>query len=160
MALEIERKFLVCGDYKHLATSSTRIRQGYLSSRSGCTVRVRLRADKGYLTIKGPSRDGGLSRYEFEKEITLDEALSLFTLCEPGIVDKIRWRVPYGAHLFEVDEFLGENQGLVVAEVELQSEDEAFLRPGFLGEEVTGQRRYYNSCLRVHPCTRWEEDKQ
>ena len=155
MALEIERKFLVCGDYKHLATSSTRIRQGYLSSRSGCTVRVRLRADKGYLTIKGPSRDSGLSRYEFEKEITFDEALSLLTLCEPGIIDKQRWLVPVGKHVFEVDEFFGENEGLVVAEVELARADEPFERPPFLGMEVTGDRRYYNSALRQHPFNRW-----
>ena len=161
MSLEIERKFLVLDEsYKAQATSHSRMKQGYICSERGRTVRVRLTDGHGYLTIKGPSLNGGLSRYEFEKEITLDEALSLFTLCEPGIVDKIRWRVPYGAHLFEVDEFLGENQGLVVAEVELQSEDEAFLRPGFLGEEVTGQRRYYNPCLRVHPFTRWQEDKQ
>ena len=155
MALEIERKFLVCGDYKHLATSSTRIKQGYLSSRSGCTVRVRLRADKGYLTIKGPSRDGGLSRYEFEKEITFDEALSLLTLCEPGIIDKQRWLVPVGNHVFEVDEFFGDNAGLVVAEVELGSENEPFAKPSFIGEEVTGDRRYYNSQLLVHPYKDW-----
>ena len=160
MALEIERKFLVCGDYKHLATSSTRIRQGYLSSRSGCTVRVRLRADKGYLTIKGPSRDGGLSRYEFEKEITMDEGLSLLALCEPGIVDKCRWLVPVGHHTFEVDEFFGENAGLVVAEVELASADEAFERPPFLGLEVTGQRRYYNSQLRARPYCQWTEEEK
>lgn len=155
MALEIERKFLVCGDYKHLATSSTRIRQGYLSSRSGCTVRVRLRADKGYLTIKGPSRDGGLSRYEFEKEITFDEALSLLRLCEPGVINKERWLVPVGNHTFEVDEFFDDNEGLIMAEVELSEENETFERPDFLGEEVTGDRRYYNSCLRQNPFKEW-----
>lgn len=155
MALEIERKFLVVGDYKSLATSSSRIRQGYISSQKGRTVRVRLRDDKAYLTIKGPSGNGGLARYEFEKEITIDEALSLFTLCESGVIDKRRWLVPVGKHTFEVDEFFGENEGLVVAEVELGSVDEAFERPGFLGEEVTGDRRYYNSQLRIVPFTKW-----
>lgn len=155
MALEIERKFLVEGDYKSLATSHSRIVQGYICSERGRTVRVRLRDDKGYLTIKGPSRNNGLSRYEFEKEITKDEALSLFCLCEPGVIDKIRWLVPAGAHTFEVDEFFGDNEGLVVAEVELGSEDEDFARPPFLGQEVTGDRRYYNSSLRVKPYKDW-----
>ena len=151
MALEIERKFLVTGDYKSRATSHSRIVQGYICSERGRTVRVRLRDERGYLTIKGPSNNGGLSRYEFEHEISKDEALSLFRLCEPGIVDKIRWLVPAGRHTFEVDEFFGENEGLVVAEVELGSEDEAFERPDFLGKEVTGDRRYYNSSLRIRP---------
>lgn len=155
MGLEIERKFLVKGDYKSLATSSTRIKQGYICSERGRTVRVRLRDQKAYLTIKGPSRDNGLSRYEFEKEITIDEALSLFTLCEPGIVDKVRWLVPAGEHTFEVDEFLGDNAGLVVAEIELSRADETFFRPDFLGEEVTGDRRYYNSQLRKNPYKNW-----
>ncbi|MDO4930942.1 MAG: CYTH domain-containing protein [Bacteroidales bacterium] len=155
MALEIERKFLVEGDYKSLATSHSRIVQGYICSERGRTVRVRLRDDKGYLTIKGPSRNNGLSRYEFEKEITKDEALSLFCLCEPGVIDKIRWLVPAGAHTFEVDEFFGDNEGLVVAEVELGSENEDFARPPFLGQEVTGDRRYYNSSLRVKPYKDW-----
>lgn len=110
MALEIERKFLVTGDYKSLATSHSRIVQGYICSERGRTVRVRLRDERGYLTIKGPSNNGGLSRYEFEYEISKDEALSLFRLCEPGIVDKIRWLVPAGRHTFEVDEFFGETK--------------------------------------------------
>lgn len=155
MALEIERKFLVEGDYKSLATSHSRIIQGYICSQRGRTVRVRLRGEKGYLTIKGPSGNNGLSRYEFEKEITKDEALSLFRLCEPGIIDKIRWLVPAGNHTFEVDEFFGENEGLVVAEVELRSEDEDFERLPFLGREVTGDRRYYNSSLRLMPYSKW-----
>ena len=134
MALEIERKFLVTGDYKSLATSHSRIVQGYICSERGRTVRVRLRDERGYLTIKGPSNNGGLSRYEFEHEISKDEALSLFRLCEPGIVDKIRWLVPAGRHTFEVDEFFGENEGLVVAEVELGSEDEAY------GHTANGKR--------------------
>ena len=156
MALEIERKFLVRDDsYKQLATSHSRIIQGYICSGQGRTVRVRLRDEKGYLTIKGPSRDGGLSRYEFEKEITKDEALSLFTLCEPGIVDKIRWLVPSGDHTFEVDEFFGDNAGLVVAEVELKSETDTYVPLPFIGEEVTGERKYYNSSLRTFPYKDW-----
>lgn len=156
MALEIERKFLVRDDsYKQLATSHSRIIQGYICSGQGRTVRVRLRGEKGYLTIKGPSRDGGLSRYEFEKEITKDEALSLFTLCEPGIVDKIRWLVPSGDHTFEVDEFFGDNAGLVVAEVELKSETDTYIPLPFIGEEVTGERKYYNSSLRSNPFKNW-----
>ena len=156
MAVEIERKFLVRGDYKSLSTSHSRIIQGYICSQKGRTVRVRLRDDKAYLTIKGPSLNGGLSRYEFEKEITKDEGLSLLRLCEPGIIDKIRWLVPAGTHTFEVDEFFGDNEGLVVAEVELASEDEEYLHPDFLGEEVTGDRKYYNSCLRVTPYKDWK----
>lgn len=154
--MEIERKFLVCGDgYKRQARSSSRIKQGYIASGHGRTVRVRLRDDKAYLTIKGPSLDGGLSRYEFEKEITVDEALSLFRLCEPGIIDKTRYLVDCGNHTFEVDEFYGENEGLVMAEVELQSPDEPFERPAFLGLEVTGDRRFYNGHLRQQPFSVW-----
>ena len=155
MPLEIERKFLVEGDYKSLSSSHSHMVQGYICSDQGRTVRVRIRDTKGYLTIKGPSRDGGLSRYEFEKEITHDEALSLMFLCQSGVIDKVRWLVPYGNHTFEVDEFAGDNAGLVVAEVELSSPDEAFERPPFLGEEVTGDRRYYNSQLRAHPYKDW-----
>ena len=156
MAFEIERKFLVSGDYKSLSTSHSRIKQGYICSAKGRTVRVRIRDKKGYLTIKGPSLNGGLSRYEFEKEITLDEALSLMMLCEPGIVDKTRWLVPMGNHTYEVDEFYGDNEGLVVAEVELKSENEPFERAPFLGQEVTGDRKYYNSSLRIHPYKDWK----
>ena len=168
MSLEIERKFLVAGDFKSLATSHTRIVQGYICSDRGRTVRVRLRSSEpaetpdqkseghGYLTIKGPSVDDGLSRYEFEKEITIDEALSLLRLCQPGIIDKVRWLVPMSdGHTFEVDEFHGENEGLVVAEVELSAPDEPYERPAWLGEEVTGDRRYYNSQLRQCPFTKW-----
>ena len=151
MSIEIERKFLVNGDYKSVAISHTRIIQGYICSQRGRTVRVRIRDSQGYLTIKGPSMAGGLSRYEFEKEITLDEALSLLRICEPGIIDKVRWLVPMGKHTFEVDEFFGENEGLVMAEVELSNENEEYERPDFLGREVTGDRRFYNSCLRIHP---------
>lgn len=161
MALEIERKFLVAGDFKAEAASHTRIVQGYICSERGRTVRVRMRSEeggagRGYLTIKGPSTDNGLSRYEFEKEISIDEALSLLTLCEPGTIDKVRWLVPMpDGHTFEVDEFHGDNEGLVMAEVELGAADEAFVRPAWLGEEVTGDRRYYNSQLRKNPFTKW-----
>lgn len=155
--MEIERKFLVRGDsYKRQAYSHSRIKQGYICSGRGRTVRVRRRDDCGFLTIKGPSFDGGLSRYEFEKEITLDEAEHLFALCEPGIIDKTRWLVKSGPHTFEVDEFYGDNAGLVMAEVELQSADETYEKPDFIGEEVTGDRRYYNSSLRVNPYKLWK----
>lgn len=157
MALEIERKFLVDGGFRDRATSVSHIVQGYISSARGRTVRVRLRDDRGYLTIKGPSDEAGLARYEFEKEITADEARELLHICEPGIIDKKRYLVPAGRHVFEVDEFFGENAGLVVAEVELRSADEAFERPDFLGREVTGDRRYYNSMLRACPYKDWKD---
>ena len=154
--LEIERKFLVRGDdYKRQAYSSSRIQQGYICRGHGRTVRVRIRDDRGYLTIKGPSNADGISRYEFEKEITLDEARHLMALCEPGMIDKTRYLVKSGRHTFEVDEFWGENEGLIMAEVELQSEDEPFEKPDFIGKEVTGDRRYYNGHLSIHPFTSW-----
>ena len=157
--LEIERKFLVKGtDFKQQARSSSRIKQGYICSGHGRTVRVRLRDEKAYLTIKGPSVDGGLSRYEFEKEITFDEALSLFRLCEPGIIDKRRYLVDSGNHTFEVDEFYGDNEGLVMAEVELSAPDEPFKKPDFIGKEVTGDHRYYNSHLRQNPYKQWKDE--
>ena len=154
--LEIERKFLVKGNgYKQQAYSHSHIQQGYICSSHGRTVRVRIRDERGYLTIKGPSENGGLSRYEFEKEITLDEATHLMQLCEPGIIDKTRWLVKSGRHTFEVDEFFGENEGLVMAEVELGAEDESYEKPDFIGQEVTGDRRYYNSHLRINPFSVW-----
>lgn len=154
--IEIERKFLVCDDsYRQLAYGSSRIKQGYICSGHGRTVRVRIRGDRGYLTIKGASDEKGLSRYEFEKEITLDEAEQLFKLCEPGVIDKTRFLVKSGCHVFEVDEFYGDNEGLVIAEVELQAEDEAFEKPSFIAKEVTGDRRFYNSHLRKYPFVIW-----
>lgn len=154
--MEIERKFIVRGNsYRQLAYASDRIKQGYICSGHGRTVRVRLRGGRGYLTIKGPSLDGGLSRYEFEKEITPDEAEQLFRLCEPGIIDKTRYLVKSGQHTFEVDEFYGENEGLVMAEVELSAPDEPYEKPVFIGKEVTGDRRFYNSHLRVNPFSAW-----
>lgn len=161
MPIEIERKFLVADDsYKAMATSHSRIAQGYLCSEHGRTVRVRLRDGQAYLTIKGPSAPGGLSRYEFEKEITPDEGLSLLRLCEPGVVEKFRWLVPCGNHVFEVDEFLGDNDGLVMAEVELRAADEPYARPAFLGREVTGEERFYNSHLRRRPYKEWTADEK
>ncbi len=156
MAIEIERKFLVKGDsYKELAYSSSRIVQGYICSARGKTVRVRIRDDKGYLTIKGPSSSDGLGRYEWEKEIPLDEARELMKLCEPGMIDKTRYLVRSGIHTFEVDEFYGENEGLVVAEVELSDENESFEKPDFIGDEVTGVVKYYNSFLMKQPFKSW-----
>lgn len=156
MAQEIERKFLVKGEFKSEAYSQSHIVQGYISSARGRTVRVRIRDEKGYLTIKGASNASGTSRYEWEKEIPLNEARELMRLCEPGIIDKTRYLVKSGRHTFEVDEFYGENQGLILAEVELTSEDEAFEKPQFIGEEVTGDRRYYNSTLMKQPFTTWK----
>ncbi len=159
MSQEIERKFLVKDDsYKQMASSFSHIIQGYICRTTGRTVRVRLRGEKAYLTIKGPSVDGGLSRYEWEHEIPGREALELMRLCERGVIDKIRYLVPYGGHTFEVDEFFGENEGLVMAEVELDAVDESFERPPFLGKEVTGDRRYYNSCLTASPYKDWKEE--
>lgn len=157
MALEIERKFLVLDDsYKHEAFASSHIRQGYICSERGRTVRIRIRDERAYITIKGPSLNGGLSRYEFEQEIPLADAERLMLLCEPGMIDKTRWLVKSGEHTFEVDEFHGDNDGLVMAEVELRSEDEAFKKPHFIGQEVTGDRRYYNSQLRRNPYCTWQ----
>lgn len=158
MAQEIERKFLVEGDYKSCAYASSRIAQGYLCSDGGRTVRIRIRGDKGYLTIKGPSDQAGISRYEWEKEIPLNEAQELMKLCQPGLIDKTRYLVRSGNHVFEVDEFYGDNQGLVVAEVELGSEDEPFIKPAFISKEVTGDRRYYNSSLMKHPYKEWKQE--
>lgn len=145
--MEIERKFLVCGDYKPFAHKADRIVQGYICTAPGRTVRVRIRGEKAYLTIKGPSSPSGMSRYEWEKEIPAEEAEELMKLCEGGVIDKVRYLVEYKGHTFEVDEFHGANEGLTVAEVELSSEEEDFERPSWLGEEVTGDRRYYNSSL-------------
>lgn len=155
MAQEIERKFLVIGDFKSQAFEQSRIIQGYISSARGRTVRVRIRNGRGYLTIKGASNESRTSRYEWEKELSLHEAEELMKLCEPGVIDKTRYLVRSGEHIFEVDEFYGENEGLIVAEVELNAEDEAFVKPSFIGQEVTGDVRYYNSQLMKKPYTTW-----
>lgn len=156
--LEIERKFLVKkgGAYKCAAFSSSRIKQGYIPA-EGATVRIRVRDDKAFLTIKARSVNGGMIRYEFEKEITLDEADHLLTLCRGGMIDKRRWLVKSGTHVFEVDEFYGANEGLVMAEVELATEDEPFERPDFIGMEVTGDKRFYNSHMLANPFSAWRE---
>ncbi|MCD7714402.1 MAG: CYTH domain-containing protein [Prevotella sp.] len=153
--IETERKFLVAGDgYKAMAHASSRIRQGYIPAK-GATVRVRMRDERAFLTIKGRKAAGSISRYEFETEITPSEAEELFKLCQGGEVDKRRWLVKSGAHVFEVDEFYGANEGLVVAEVELSREDEAFVRPPFIGKEVTFDPRYRNSYLCKKPFKEW-----
>lgn len=157
MSQEIERKFLVKDmSYKEMAFSSSRIIQGYICSERGRTVRVRIRNEEGFLTIKGASTDNGLSRYEWEHEIPLNEAQELMKLCQPGMIDKTRYLVRFGKHTFEVDEFYGDNDGLVVAEVELNAIDEDYEIPPFLGEEVTGQVRYYNSFLMKCPFKTWK----
>ena len=150
--MEIERKFLVHKDrdFKSRAYSASRIRQGYIAAR-GATVRIRVRGSEAFLTIKGPSFNGGMSRYEFEKQITMEEAEHLFQLCEPGMIDKTRSLVKCGSHTFEVDEFYGDNEGLVMAEVELGAEDEVFETPDFIGMEVTDDHRFYNKQLRRLP---------
>ena len=153
---EIERKFLVTGDFKGFSSSHQRMVQGYMCSDSQRTVRVRIAGERGYLTIKGRSNDGGLSRFEWEKEIDLKEAEALLELCEPGMIDKVRYLVEFDGHVFEVDEFRGDNEGLLLAEIELSSVDEEFACPDWLGEEVTGDRRYYNSYLSVHPFKTWQ----
>ncbi len=155
MAQEIERKFLVKGGFKELATKATRITQGYLSSVPERTVRVRVKGEKGFITIKGIGSDSGASRFEWEKEIPVAEVNDLLKICEPGVIDKTRYLVPVGEHTYEVDEFYGDNEGLTVAEVELGAEDEAFVKPEWLGEEVTGDVRYYNSMLMKNPYKNW-----
>ena len=152
---EIERMFLVTDDsYRALAYDKSEILQGYICSGHGHTVRVRTRGDKGYLTIKGPSTDG-ISRFEWEKEITLQDARELFTLCRTGRIEKTRYLIRNGNHIVEVDEFHGENEGLVFAEIELSDVNEEFLRPSFLGVEVTGDPHYYNAYISKHPYPTW-----
>lgn len=155
MANEIERKFLVSGDFKSSSFKSTRIIQGYLSSVPERTVRVRLKGEKGFITIKGIGSASGATRYEWEKEVPVDEINELLLLCEPGVIDKTRYLVKSGEHTFEVDEFYGENEGLIVAEVELTAEDESFEKPAWLGKEVTGDVKYYNSMLMKNPYSKW-----
>ena len=155
MAQEIERKFLVIGDFKNQAIKEMRITQGYLSSVPERTVRVRVKGEKGFLTIKGIGNASGASRYEWEKEISIEDAQQLLEICEPGVIDKTRYIVEVGKHNYEVDEFYGENEGLTVAEVELNGEDEKFEKPEWLGKEVTGDVRYYNSMLMKTPYSKW-----
>jgi len=156
MHIETERKFLVKdSSFKQLAVKAYRIKQGYIAHDGGNTVRVRIRDAQGFLTIKGPSMNG-ISRFEWEREIPLQEAEELFLLCRGGAIDKTRYLVPCSSgRYFEVDEFYGDNEGLVMAEIELERPDEPFDRPAWLGEEVTGDKRYYNSYLLLRPYKSW-----
>lgn len=159
MGQEIERKFLVKNtDFKSLAEKVTEIRQGYLSSVPERNVRIRINGDLGTITVKGIGNQTGVMRYEWEKEIPIEEAKALLEICEPGKIEKERYLVKQGDHLFEVDEFKGENEGLIIAEIELDSEEEEFVKPDWLGKEVTGLIKYYNSELLRNPYKNWKSD--
>lgn len=154
--IEIERKFLVTS-LDFIAESSVQhaIAQGYLNSDPERTVRIRIKGEKGYITIKGSGNETGTSRMEWEKEISLEEAKSLLKLCEQGVIEKTRYEVKSGKHTIEIDVFHGENEGLIMAEVELEDENEAILKPNWLGKEVTGDKRYYNSYISLYPFNKW-----
>ncbi|NRA92963.1 MAG: CYTH domain-containing protein [Psychroserpens sp.] len=155
--IEIERKFLVTSDaFKNEAFNSYVIKQGFLNSHKDRTVRVRLTDEIGYITVKGLSSKDGLSRFEWEKDLAIEDAEALLALCEPGILHKTRYEVQVNNHVFEVDEFYEDNQGLIIAEVELNSKEETFERPTWLGKEVTGDIKYYNSNLSKHPYNTWK----
>ena len=154
--IEIERKFLVTNsDFIALATAKNRIVQGYLNSDPERTVRIRIKGNKGYLTIKGKGNESGTSRLEWETEIPLIDAEQLLSLCEKGAIDKIRYEIPIGNHIYEVDVFLGDNNGLIIAEIELQDETETFPKPNWIGKEVTGDEKYYNAYLSNRPYQSW-----
>ena len=154
--LEIERKFLVKNeDFKKEAYQSFHIKQGYLNSHPERTTRIRIKENKAFMTVKGKSSESGLSRFEWEKEIDLKDAEALLQLCEPGKIEKTRFLVKSGNHIFEVDEFYGENEGLIVAEVEMNSESDQVLLPDWLANEVTGEQKYYNSALTQKPSKTW-----
>lgn len=154
--LEIERKFLIKNDlFVTEATQKSEISQGYLNSNPERTVRIRIKGKQGFITIKGKSNDSGTTRFEWEKEIPLQEAQELITLCEEHVIVKTRYIVPQGIHKFEIDVFHGDNEGLVIAEIELSEEDEHFDKPVWLGEEVTNQVQYYNAYLSNKPYTKW-----
>ena len=152
MAIEIERKFLIIGDAWR-STPAVYFCQGYLNRTKERTVRVRVAGEQAYLTIKGLT--SGASRVEFEYEIPLADGQQLLTLCDGPVIEKYRRKIPYAGMLWEVDEFLGENQGLVVAEIELESEAQVFTKPDWVGEEVTQDARYYNSNLSINPFSNW-----
>jgi len=155
--VEIERKFLVLSEaFKDQAFTSSRIVQGFLNTHPNRTVRVRIKGDQGFLTVKGISNKAGTIRTEWEKGIDVSEAESLLNLCEEGIIEKIRFEVKVGKHIFEVDEFFGNNQGLIIAEIELNAENESFEKPNWLGKEVTGDVKYYNSQLSKQPYNTWK----
>lgn len=154
--LEIERKFLVkSAEYKAQAFSKNHIAQGYLNSTPERTVRIRIKGESGFLTIKGKGNESGTTRFEWETEISLMDAKPLLALCEAGAIEKIRYEVQCGAHVFEVDEFFGDNENLVIAEIELHDENETFQKPDWLGQEVTGDSRYYNAYLSKNPYKNW-----
>ena len=154
--LEIERKFLVTSDqFKADALAKNEISQGYLNSNPERTVRIRIKGESGFITIKGKGNETGTTRFEWETEIPLSEAKPLLALCEKGVIEKMRYEVKIGKHTFEVDEFFGDNEGLIVAEIELKSEDETFEKPHWLGEEVTNDNRYYNAALSLNPFKNW-----
>tara|TARA_B110000211_G_C13832932_1_gene444347 strand:+ start:95 stop:568 length:474 start_codon:yes stop_codon:yes gene_type:complete len=156
MSLEIERKFLVKNDdFKKEFYQKKQLKQGYLNSDKNRTVRVRIADNTAFLTIKGKSNSTGTTRFEWEKEIDKKEAEKLLFLCEPSIIDKTRFYVKSENHIFEVDEFYGDNEGLIVAEIELNSENELFKKPSWLAAEVTGDKKYYNSSLSKIPFKKW-----
>ena len=160
MKNEIERKFLIDGDFRELATDRIEISQGYLSTVPERTVRIRLNNNQGFITIKGLGNGTGTTRFEWEKEISAAEAKTLLKMCEPTIIEKIRYIIPSMDSLFfEVDEFLGDNQGLIIAEIELPLEETNIEKPNWLGKEVTGQKQYYNSSLSKNPYRNWESKK-
>lgn len=156
MGLEIERKFLVEGDFSHQVGSYSRIIQGYICADKDRTVRVRICGEKGFLTIKSASNERGWSRYEFEQPVSIKDAEELLELCLPGVIDKVRHWVNVGKHTWDVDVFHGENEGLIVAEIELDSEDEIFELPEWVGKEVTGDSKYYNAMLSKCPYNKWK----
>ena len=155
--VEIERKFLVVTEaFKSLAHSKHVISQGYLNSNPERTVRVRILGESGYLTIKGKGNESGMTRFEWETEIALREAKPLLALCEKGTIHKTRYEVKVGKHTYEVDVFSGDNEGLIIAEIELTSENEAFEKPDWLGQEITNDYRYYNAYLSQNPFKDWK----
>lgn len=154
--IEIERKYLVTSlDFKNVFFAKNEIAQGYISTHPERTVRIRIKSNKGYLTIKGVGNETGVSRYEWEKEIAIDEAKQLLKLCDKGVIEKTRYEIKSGNHIVEVDVFHGENDGLIMAEIELQDENEVILKPDWLGDEVTNDARYYNAYLSENPYRRW-----
>ncbi|WP_396140885.1 CYTH domain-containing protein [Flavobacterium sp.] len=154
---EIERKFLVIStEFLSESIRSNRIVQGYLNSNPERTVRIRIKGTQGFITIKGKGNESGTTRFEWEKEIEVTEAEQLLLLCEDGVIDKVRYEIPFGKHLYEVDVFEGDNKGLIIAEIELENENESFEKPNWLGEEVTGYDRYYNASLSVSSYKNWK----
>ncbi len=157
MSIEIERKFLVKSDlFKRGGHRKKHLKQGYLNTDKNRTVRIRIADEKAFLTIKGISNSSGTSRFEWEKEIEKSEAEQLLKLCEPSIIEKTRYLINVGDHTFEVDEFYGDNQGLIIAEIELTSEDENFTKPSWLDKEVTGNLKFYNSSISKNPYKNWK----